>query len=259
MWKSLSFYRMPTRMPLPFLHHHHRHHHHPPFPNFKYTSQPLFQPPPPSLLILSLNFSPDQVFAYRFVLLLSAFMGFSMEYSGLAVATTHVLYKAAFVFAVTRWFLSWVLRLIRDTDVGIFPFFSSSSSPDFLQQAQLDSSSSPSSCSISSKLVRDSLALTTFGDIAAHRVHQSCDTCAVCLDRLRERDEVRELGNCCHIFHSGCLDRWLDHDTHKTCPLCRSPLLTTTILSSSSQGLSQQQPSWVVERLLYLFGDDLLH
>ncbi|RVW80590.1 hypothetical protein CK203_051210 [Vitis vinifera] len=25
-----------------------------------------------------------------------------------------------------------------------------------------------------------------------------------------ERHEVRELGNCCHVFHKGCIDVWMD-------------------------------------------------
>ncbi|KAL2342732.1 hypothetical protein Fmac_004017 [Flemingia macrophylla] len=46
------------------------------------------------------------------------------------------------------------------------------------------------------------------------------ETCAVCLSEFEENDEIRRLPNCQHIFHRGCLDRWMDY-YHRTCPLCR--------------------------------------
>ncbi|KAL0912759.1 hypothetical protein M5K25_016157 [Dendrobium thyrsiflorum] len=48
--------------------------------------------------------------------------------------------------------------------------------------------------------------------------------CAVCLQFMEARDQVRELGNCSHAFHVSCLDRWLDLGRF-SCPLCRSTLL----------------------------------
>ncbi|RZS14524.1 hypothetical protein BHM03_00046226 [Ensete ventricosum] len=51
-------------------------------------------------------------------------------------------------------------------------------------------------------------------------------TCAVCLGRLEARHEVRELGNCPHVFHKGCIDKWVDIG-QVTCPLCRAQLLPT--------------------------------
>uniref|UniRef100_A0ACD5USS3 Uncharacterized protein n=1 Tax=Avena sativa TaxID=4498 RepID=A0ACD5USS3_AVESA len=48
--------------------------------------------------------------------------------------------------------------------------------------------------------------------------------CAVCLCGIGGRDEVRRLSNCRHVFHRGCLDRWMEHD-QRTCPLCRAPLI----------------------------------
>ncbi|CAA0832992.1 E3 ubiquitin-protein ligase RHA2A [Striga hermonthica] len=46
--------------------------------------------------------------------------------------------------------------------------------------------------------------------------------CVVCLDRLREGDEVRTLA-CRHVFHWACLDSWLDQ-LNLICPLCRAPV-----------------------------------
>jgi RING-H2 zinc finger protein RHA1 len=49
-------------------------------------------------------------------------------------------------------------------------------------------------------------------------------TCRVCLERLEATDEVRQLGNCAHAFHTACIDRWIDTG-EVTCPLCRAQLL----------------------------------
>ncbi|PWA57389.1 Zinc finger, RING/FYVE/PHD-type [Artemisia annua] len=72
-----------------------------------------------------------------------------------------------------------------------------------------------------------------------HRVLQQRDTCyglgmkrfnseeevecAVCLSKIEDDDETREL-RCDHLFHINCLDRWLAHG-HTTCPLCRDDLV----------------------------------
>ena len=47
--------------------------------------------------------------------------------------------------------------------------------------------------------------------------------CDVCFNRIGESQEVRELGNCCHVFHKECIDIWMDQG-QGTCPLCRSKL-----------------------------------
>ncbi|KAF3439758.1 hypothetical protein FNV43_RR18036 [Rhamnella rubrinervis] len=194
-------------------------------------------------------------------------------YSGMIV--THILYKAALVIAVVRWVSSWALRV---TNRSTFLFSSPSTANinghhddvDILLENDHDqhplpasSSSSSSSSSCSTQMIIDNLMLTTFGEIM-EKLPRSCrwETCAVCLNQLSMKDEVRELRNCCHVFHRECLDRWLDHDHqdhhHKTCPLCRAPLLTPLQCQNLSFGATRSQPSWAVERLLYLFGDDLL-
>ncbi|KAJ0258360.1 RING-H2 finger protein ATL40 [Hirschfeldia incana] len=44
--------------------------------------------------------------------------------------------------------------------------------------------------------------------------------CAVCLALLEEKDTVRMLPNCNHVFHVTCVDTWLT--TCYTCPICRT-------------------------------------
>ncbi|CAI9765991.1 unnamed protein product [Fraxinus pennsylvanica] len=157
-----------------------------------------------------------------------------------------LLCKAAIIFAVTRCLLSFAHTI--SSSMSLFSF-----SSDSLTQIWFRSSSSTSSANM--KMVWDSLALTTFGDMT-RRLPESHDTCAVCLNRLRKKNEVWELSNCCHVFHKQCLERWLAYDSRLTCPLCRTSLLAVSPLPPPSRQLPP--PSWAVERMLYFFGDDLL-
>ncbi|KAF4366440.1 hypothetical protein CsatB_010708 [Cannabis sativa] len=172
---------------------------------------------------------------------------------------THMLYKAALIIAVTRWILAWAISIRNKIQEY------SSRNPNFLG-TENSRFPSPPPCSPSIELIRDSLTLTTFGEMTERFPNQEghWDTCAVCLNQLNTNDEVRELRNCRHVFHRECLDRWLDHDQHhhqeshrKSCPLCRAPFLTQEQSQRLTMGVAPQ-PSWAVERLLYLFGDDLL-
>ncbi|KAL8518352.1 hypothetical protein ACS0TY_009651 [Phlomoides rotata] len=49
------------------------------------------------------------------------------------------------------------------------------------------------------------------------------EECAVCLCRIDEGDEIREL-RCHYLFHRVCFDRWLGYG-HGTCPLCRGNVM----------------------------------
>ncbi|CAL5036863.1 unnamed protein product [Urochloa decumbens] len=44
--------------------------------------------------------------------------------------------------------------------------------------------------------------------------------CAICLGLVRAGEAVRRLPACGHLFHAGCIDKWLG--AHATCPLCRA-------------------------------------
>ncbi|KAE8657247.1 ATPase family associated with various cellular activities (AAA) [Hibiscus syriacus] len=46
--------------------------------------------------------------------------------------------------------------------------------------------------------------------------------CAICLEEFNDDDMLRLLTICCHVFHKGCVDLWLE--SHKTCPVCRGEL-----------------------------------
>ncbi|XP_068325610.1 probable E3 ubiquitin-protein ligase XERICO [Pyrus communis] len=45
--------------------------------------------------------------------------------------------------------------------------------------------------------------------------------CCVCLCGFEAEQEVSEL-SCKHFFHKSCLEKWFDHNSSTTCPLCRS-------------------------------------
>lgn len=45
-------------------------------------------------------------------------------------------------------------------------------------------------------------------------------TCSICLDDMQENVLVRKL-SCNHIFHSNCVDQWLQQSERSTCPHCR--------------------------------------
>ncbi|XAR51142.1 hypothetical protein NMG60_11005691 [Bertholletia excelsa] len=177
---------------------------------------------------------------------MSSAMGFGVEYSSSVAA--YLPLKIALVFAIVRWLLSYALEFFLSLPV-------SDPTP----------SDPPIQISPTPSKIGELLGLSTFEEVARD-VPGECDTCAVCLRRMRRRDPVRQLGNCRHAFHRRCIDRWLDHDVYATCPLCRAPLLPEMAVPASTSCLpaeldppaaTPQQPSWAVERLLYLFGDDL--
>ncbi|KAL2556388.1 E3 ubiquitin-protein ligase [Forsythia ovata] len=78
--------------------------------------------------------------------------------------------------------------------------------------------------------------------------------CAVCLTFINGFDEVRELGNCFHVFHRECIDAWI-HKGKETCPVCRSNLLPHGDKGENFN--SNGEDPWRRERMIYLFGEDL--
>eukprot|EP00250_Pteridium_aquilinum_P006962 c16777_g1_i1 orf=365-880(-) len=60
-----------------------------------------------------------------------------------------------------------------------------------------------------------------------HEADLRSHTCAVCINEINCKDEVRRLPHCSHLYHTPCIDTWLRRN-HRTCPLCRAPLLVTS-------------------------------
>ena len=59
--------------------------------------------------------------------------------------------------------------------------------------------------------------------IVAYKADENVeDCCAICIDQLRDGDEIRELW-CNHFFHVDCIDPWLLNK--QSCPLCKDDVL----------------------------------
>ncbi|KNA24081.1 hypothetical protein SOVF_018360 [Spinacia oleracea] len=71
--------------------------------------------------------------------------------------------------------------------------------------------------SIDNNPLLDALPLFTFDSL------KSSGDCAVCLSKFEEKDLLRLLPICCHVFHADCIDTWLN--SNQSCPLCRSPVI----------------------------------
>ena len=61
-------------------------------------------------------------------------------------------------------------------------------------------------------------------------------TCSICIDEFEEGELVRLLPRCGHAYHTECILPWLT-ERQGCCPLCKIPVLTPS-LPSSSQSLS---------------------
>lgn len=73
---------------------------------------------------------------------------------------------------------------------------------------------------------RKRLPVVEFGDFVRRlnlREDESAALCAICLQEIERRHQIREPTKCCHAFHRECLDGWVD-EGHVTCPLCRTAL-----------------------------------
>ncbi|GMI69779.1 hypothetical protein HRI_000647200 [Hibiscus trionum] len=47
--------------------------------------------------------------------------------------------------------------------------------------------------------------------------------CPVCLSVFGDGEEVKQLSECKHSFHTSCIDLWLNN--HDNCPVCRAPVV----------------------------------
>nr|XP_009600924.1 RING-H2 finger protein ATL70-like [Nicotiana tomentosiformis] len=64
-----------------------------------------------------------------------------------------------------------------------------------------------------------------YAQVKAHKVGDTASSsgCSICLADYKDKDMLRLLPNCGHLFHLICIDPWLR--LHPTCPICRnSPL-----------------------------------
>ncbi|QHO00805.1 RING-H2 finger protein [Arachis hypogaea] len=54
-------------------------------------------------------------------------------------------------------------------------------------------------------------------------MQKSCSDCAICMESFQDGQSCQVFPECKHMFHSDCMDRWLQKKS--TCPICRSCIL----------------------------------
>ncbi|KAM7496838.1 hypothetical protein LguiA_021252 [Lonicera macranthoides] len=64
-----------------------------------------------------------------------------------------------------------------------------------------------------------SLPQVPYGGDAKHGIGD----CVICLSEFEERETVKMIPYCRHVFHPECIDTWLE--SHVSCPLCRSTII----------------------------------
>ncbi|KAE8694450.1 putative Ribosomal protein L34e superfamily protein [Hibiscus syriacus] len=58
------------------------------------------------------------------------------------------------------------------------------------------------------------------------KVKESGGDCSICLEEFEVDEEAREMP-CKHVFHSGCIQKWLQ--IHGSCPVCRFLMPAETV------------------------------
>ncbi|KAH7863209.1 hypothetical protein Vadar_014756 [Vaccinium darrowii] len=134
----------------------------------------------------------------------------------------------------------WAASGVSDFYYG--EYSSISSETDIAWPAQPDCAS-PEPRSLSAILIRELLPVVKFSDLV-----DSPESCAVCLYEFDGDDEIRQLPNCCHIFHRSCLDRWMDHD-QQTCLLCRTRFVADDLMDGLNERL------WVASGVSDFYGE----
>lgn len=144
---------------------------------------------------------------------------------GFPVAYTKILFPKLLLHLIS------IFAFIRKLIVTLFRYMGVH---DFLEPDIAwpnDSTQIPEFESVSALLIREILPVVKFRELV-----DPPDKCVVCLNEFEENDEIRRLINCEHIFHRGCLDRWMEYD-QITCPLCRTPFIPSDMQSAFNERL----------------------
>ncbi|KAF1002930.1 hypothetical protein AG4045_029840 [Apium graveolens] len=112
--------------------------------------------------------------------------------------------------------------------MGFFSFYirRSSNEPPLPRRRLRRSTPTPPSSSPSSSRFSSSKNAATSSAVRSLPVVYYSGTvlhpidCIICLTEFEEKEKVKMIPCCKHVFHPGCIDTWLS--SHVTCPLCRS-------------------------------------
>ncbi|KIV84636.1 hypothetical protein PV11_00409 [Exophiala sideris] len=65
--------------------------------------------------------------------------------------------------------------------------------------------------------------------------------CAICIDLIEDSDRIREL-HCGHVYHSACLNLWVERG-HHDCPLCKYDILELQQQAMKIHELDDTEPA----------------
>ncbi|PIA54910.1 hypothetical protein AQUCO_00901072v1 [Aquilegia coerulea] len=66
----------------------------------------------------------------------------------------------------------------------------------------------------------DPLIVKSLPLVAYEKHDKELFDCVVCLSEFEERETVKMIPHCGHVFHPECIDKWFS--SHASCPICRS-------------------------------------
>ncbi|CAH8382209.1 unnamed protein product [Eruca vesicaria subsp. sativa] len=84
--------------------------------------------------------------------------------------------------------------------------------------------------------VVESFPVFAYSSVKESKIGSGDLECAICLNELEDRETVRLLPVCNHLFHVDCIDAWLY--SHATCPVCRYNLTAKPVKT----GAEDQDP-----------------
>ncbi|KAG9143360.1 hypothetical protein Leryth_022210 [Lithospermum erythrorhizon] len=88
----------------------------------------------------------------------------------------------------------------------------------------------PKECNSVGLSVEELQAMACYYNNNLGRANSSSTCCVVCLKKLKNGELCRVFPDCNHVFHSECIDPWLE--MRVTCPVCRTPFCLKKHLKS---------------------------
>ncbi|KAK7306153.1 hypothetical protein VNO77_44075 [Canavalia gladiata] len=76
--------------------------------------------------------------------------------------------------------------------------------------------------------VIDKCPILVYSTVKDLKMGKGALECAVCLSEFEDRDRIRLLPKCHHVFHPDCIDGWLL--SHMKCPVCRARLTHDSVV-----------------------------
>ncbi|XP_010555397.1 PREDICTED: RING-H2 finger protein ATL32 [Tarenaya hassleriana] len=70
--------------------------------------------------------------------------------------------------------------------------------------------------------VLESFPVFAYSSVKDRKIGSGALQCAVCLSEFEEKEILRLIPKCNHVFHADCIDAWLY--SHANCPVCRAKL-----------------------------------